>query len=87
MRSALATADAFMRFPFTGKTALDSPSRMAGKGGATGSGNQLRERRDENKESHSRVAMAIRVPAPFRGSAKMERFPRTFSECVEKGED
>ncbi len=41
-----------------------------------------RKRRGEDAECHSYLVMAIRVPVPFRGSANVERFPRTFQSAL-----
>jgi hypothetical protein len=37
-----------------------------------------RKRRDENSSARFCVPAAIRAPVPFRGSANVERVPRTF---------
>ena len=41
-----------------------------------------RKRRDENTNFAAGVLAAVRAPVPFRGSAKVERFPRTIEKFV-----
>ncbi len=41
-----------------------------------------RKRRDENSTARFCVPAAIRVPIPFRGSANVERVPRTFGNLL-----
>lgn len=41
-----------------------------------------RKRRDENTDCRFCVPAAIRVLVPFRGSANVERVPRTFGNLL-----
>lgn len=50
-------------------------------------GYQLRERRDEGKESHSCIGMVLGVPVPFHGSAKVERFPMGSTTCFSRSRE